>query len=149
MIPTNVTNAGGNSPTAPPNDVSKLIDGNVATKFLDFNKQPVGFQFSSQVASVSYAWWTGDDFEERDMLSWSLQGRKTATGSWTTLHTVSNHPVTNSRNQIVGPFDLTVGNEDCIPCPPGTYAASAASTTCTNCAAGTYSTIAGSTACTA
>ena len=83
-----------------------MIDEDTTTKFLDFNKQPAEFQFSSQVVLVSYEWVTGDDDPDRDMLSWRLEGRKNAAGAWTTLQSISNYPTTQDRKQIVGRFDI-------------------------------------------
>jgi hypothetical protein len=104
ITPTSANNLGGNNPTA--QEPGKMIDGDITTKFLDLNKQPAEFQFSSLVVLGSYEWVTGDDFPERDMLSWRLKGRKTAADDWTTLHDVSNYPTTQDRRQIVGRFDI-------------------------------------------
>ena len=83
-----------------------MIDGNINTKFVDLNRQPAEFQFSSQVVLGSYEWVTGEDESDRDMLSWRLEGRQTAEDAWTTLHNVSNYLTTQDRKQIVGRFDI-------------------------------------------
>jgi hypothetical protein len=65
-----------------------MIDEDITTKFLDFHKRPAEFQISSQVVLGSYEWVTGGDEPDRDMLSWRLEGRQTAAGAWTTLHSI-------------------------------------------------------------
>jgi hypothetical protein len=138
ITPTSATNPGGDNPTPPtyPNEQGpgKMIDEDTTTKFLDFNKQPAEFQFSSQVVLASYEWVTGDDALDRDMLSWRLEGRKTAAGAWTTLHSISNYPTTQDRKQVVGRFNIP-----CAACMPGKYKASTGSAPCTECPSNSHS----------
>ncbi len=105
IAPASATNPGGNNPwTEKP---SNLLDDNIHSKFLDFNIRPVEFTFNVGVSPMSYEWVTGNDFPERDMLSWRLEGNFFATDAdWTTLHTVSNYDTTQNRKTVVGPFLL-------------------------------------------
>jgi hypothetical protein len=104
ITPTNATNPGGSNPSL--QDPGKMIDEDNNTKFVDLNRQPAEFQFSSQVVLGSYEWVTGEDEPDWDMLSWRLEGRQTAEDAWTTLHNVSNYLTTQDRKQIVGRFDI-------------------------------------------
>ena len=88
--PVNVTNPGGNQLDTSYIGPSNLIDENMNSKFLDANRQPVVFAFSSGISLISYEWVTGDDATARDMISWRLEGKLVDTDAdWTTVHTVS------------------------------------------------------------
>ena len=139
ITPTNATNPGGINPGG--EEPGKMIDENITTKFLDFSKLPAEFHFSSHVILGSYEWVTGDNFPERDMLSWRMEGRQTATGAWTTLQSISNYPTTQKRKQIVARFNIP-----CAACVAGKYKASTGSAICTDCGVGTYSTAGGASA---
>ena len=103
IAPTSATNPGGNNPST--ESPRNLIDDNINSKFLDFNMQPAVFTFKLGVSAVAYAWVTGNDAPERDLISWRLEGKQFTTDTtWTTLHTVSNYATTLNRNAVVGPF---------------------------------------------
>lgn len=72
IFPVAVTNTGGDSPGA--EDSSKLIDGLVTTKWLDFNKQPLIFDFGATVDIDAYSIFTANDFGGRDPVRWILEG---------------------------------------------------------------------------
>lgn len=89
----------------------KLIDGSTATKWLDFSNSGtpitwVQFDFGAGNAKTfsGYKWYTANDEDSRDPVSWTIQGSNNGT-TWTTLDTRTNVSVTNSRNTIVGPFN--------------------------------------------
>ena len=66
------TDPGGNSSSAEGAD--KLIDGNIFTKWLDFNKKSVVIAFPQPVNVTGYSWATANDASERDPVKWSLEG---------------------------------------------------------------------------
>ena len=90
------SNPGGNNPggETPPN----VVDGSLGTKWLDFNKGALIFDFGSPEEIDSYRWATANDAEERDPVRWTLEGSDNAT-SWTLLEdqTAADYPVTLSR----------------------------------------------------
>ena len=63
---------GGNSPAAEGPD--KLIDNSVDTKWLDFSKGPVIFEFTEPTTFDSYGFATANDAEARDPVRWLLEG---------------------------------------------------------------------------
>jgi len=67
-----VTNPGGNTPAgeAPP----FVKDGLTTTKWLDFNKKPLVFDFGVATGIDSYNYATSGDATERDPVSWLLYG---------------------------------------------------------------------------
>ena len=94
MAGVTVTNPGGSNPGGEP--PANIIDGQVSTKWLDFNKRGLVFDFGSTVTADGYNFATANDGEERDPLSWTVEG--SANGdAWTLLHAVTNHPTTTAR----------------------------------------------------
>ena len=95
------TNPSGSSPTG--EEPPKLIDNNLATKWLDFNFTTNGnvsnfvFTFTSSYSFTGYRWATANDAEARDPKSWTLAGSPDGT-NWTTLHTVTNFSATVARD---------------------------------------------------
>lgn len=75
-----VTNPGGRTPAAETAD--KLIDGLATTKWLDFHKSSVVFDFGSAVAIDGYRFTTANDAIERDPVRWVLEG-STDGSTWT------------------------------------------------------------------
>ena len=67
-----VTNPGGNSPAneEPP----KIIDGDINTKWLDFNIAPLVFTFNAPVTIDSYNFATANDALGRTPISWKFEG---------------------------------------------------------------------------
>lgn len=82
-----VSNPGGNFPGA--EGPEKLIDGNPGTKWLDFNKAPIIFDFGSgtPVTIDGYAWTTANDAPERDPIAWRLEGSNDGS-TWELIDTV-------------------------------------------------------------
>jgi autotransporter-associated beta strand protein len=70
-----VTVTGGvtNAPAAG-EGVTKLIDGNLATKWFDAGKVPVVFDFQTPTTIDSYRFATANDFLDRTPQTWLLQG---------------------------------------------------------------------------
>jgi len=105
-----ITNPGGNNPgsESPP----KLIDGIETNKVLDRNVDVDGgsiFIIDAGVGNTfifdSYYYVTGNDSEQRDPISWTMEGSNDGT-SYTVLHTVTNATITSSRRADTQTFTL-------------------------------------------
>lgn len=77
-----VTNPGGDNPggEGPVN----LVDGNTATKWLDFDRAPLVFNFGSPVTVHHFGFTTANDAPGRDPVRWFLEGSNDGT-NWTML----------------------------------------------------------------
>ncbi|MDQ8190704.1 discoidin domain-containing protein [Roseibacillus persicicus] len=82
---TEASNPGGNYPAA--EGPAQLIDGDVGTKWLDFNKRPVIFDFKSPQEFNGYQWTTANDFANRDPVAWRLDGSVDGV-TWTVIDLV-------------------------------------------------------------
>jgi hypothetical protein len=82
---TEVTGPLGNSPAN--EGPAMLIDGDVATKWLDFNKSAVVFDFQSPQTFDGYQWTTGNDAPNRDPIAWRLDGSMDGE-NWTAIDLV-------------------------------------------------------------
>ncbi len=96
-----VSNPGGNNPQneAPAN----LVDRDVETKWLDFNKGAVVFDFGDSMQIDAYGFTTADDAAERDPVSWTLEGSDDAQ-AWHLLDTQADHATPTARGAETGPF---------------------------------------------
>lgn len=81
-----VSNPGGNNPSfeMPAN----VIDGNTGTKWLDFNKGGLVFDFGASTAFNRYQLTTANDEEARDPLRWTLEGSADGV-SWTLIENMT------------------------------------------------------------
>lgn len=73
----------------PPNEVTvNLIDGDVGSKWLDFNATSwIQFEFAQPEKVVKYALTSANDFSTRDPREWTLEGSNNGS-TWTVLDTV-------------------------------------------------------------
>ncbi|MBK1833150.1 lectin-like domain-containing protein [Roseibacillus ishigakijimensis] len=86
-----VSNPLGNNPgTQGP---GMIIDGDVNTKWLDFNKSPLVFDFQTAQTFDAYQWTTGGDAPERDVVAWRLDGSNDGS-TWTVIDMVDKHRTT-------------------------------------------------------
>ena len=69
---TQVTNPGGNNPAGEGAD--EADDGDVGTKWLDFNKGELIYDYGSSVQIDAYSFTTANDATERDPVRWLLEG---------------------------------------------------------------------------
>ena len=102
------TNPGGSNPTG--EEPSKAIDGSTATKWLDFNIQPLVIDFGSGVRQVvdAFRFCTANDEIGRDPLQWVVEGSNDGS-VWTALHTQStNASITTSRTTFTQIFYFQV-----------------------------------------
>lgn len=77
-----VSNPGGYTPTA--EVAANVMDGNTATKWLDFGKSPLVFDFGASTTIDGYRFTTANDATERDPLRWILEGSGDG-AAWTVL----------------------------------------------------------------
>jgi len=84
--PIAVTNPGGSNP--PDQDPSKVADFNVGTKWLDYNKSPLIFDFGAPITFDKYAFATGDDAPARDPVRWIIEGSDDQS-TWTLIENVT------------------------------------------------------------
>lgn len=107
------TNPGGNSPNGPTyyEDPPKVVDNSTSTKWLDFNfggslgnnngYSILQFDFGSATQIDGYRWYTANDANARDPVSWYIQYSSNGS-SWTTAHTVTNASITTTRYALAG-----------------------------------------------
>lgn len=96
-----VTNPGGdsppqNNPTPGTEEPVNLKDLNLNTKWLDFNKAPVVFDFGTATTIDGYNFATANDAQERDPVSWTLEGSDD-NATWTLIDAINNYPTTTAR----------------------------------------------------
>jgi hypothetical protein len=121
---TTLENIGGSSPED--EEVEYLIDGNLDTKWLDwdfgFNGDSlVVIDLGTEVAFDGYIWATGNDYPDRDPSSWQLLGSNDygAIGDlgvwnedWTLLDSRENEIVTDERRVFVNTSGVNWNFED-------------------------------------
>jgi hypothetical protein len=86
LVPVSVTNPGGNFPGA--EGPENLYDNNVGSKWLDFNKQAVVFDYGAPVDFDGYFFATANDATERDPVRWTIEGSNDGT-SWTLVENMT------------------------------------------------------------
>ena len=128
-----ITNPKGRNPEQqkPPN----LIDGNVTTKWLDFNKAFVILDLQDSARVDRYRLATADDCPERDPLDWTLEGRINSSEIWYLLDAQTNFAVPTNRTTFTPLIEIAA----CYPCPQGQYSNTSDNEFCepfASCAAG-------------
>ncbi len=92
-------NPGGESP-------QEANDNDLNTKWLDFTKfNPLVLDFGSPAAANGYRIATANDSEERDPVSWTVDGSHDGS-SWVTLDTQTAYPTPEARNAYLPDFTL-------------------------------------------
>ena len=86
-----VSNPGGSSPGG--EEPPKVIDGNINTKWLDFNIAPLIFTFDAPVTIDSYNFATANDALGRTPISWTFEGSANG-ATWVEI---------DSRNSVTPP----------------------------------------------
>ena len=98
-----VTNPGGNNPAG--EGTANLLDSNLTTKWLDFNKRELLFTFPAPVTIDAYTFATANDAVERDPSNWKFLG--SADGStWTLLDDINGYSATDLRGTLQPRFYL-------------------------------------------
>ncbi|MBB5351931.1 hypothetical protein HNR46_002170 [Haloferula luteola] len=77
-----VSNPGGNNPEG--EGPANLVDGDATTKWLDFDREPVVFDFGTPMEVDLYGFTTANDASSRDPVRWYLEGSNNG-GTWTLL----------------------------------------------------------------
>jgi hypothetical protein len=103
---TTVTNPGGNNPGA--EGPGNVADGNTATKWLDFNTQPIILDFGAPTLADSYSFATANDAPERDPISWTLSGSNDLT-TWEVIDSQVSYDTIGTRFTF---------EQDFLFCPP-------------------------------
>ena len=78
-----------------------------ATKWLSFDgvATTLTYDFGTPTVATKYRWATGNDFSERDPVSWVVEGSQNNT-SWTVLHTVTGYETPITRGAYTADFTL-------------------------------------------
>ncbi|MES2921652.1 MAG: hypothetical protein V4819_08900 [Verrucomicrobiota bacterium] len=98
-----VANPGGNSPVG--EGTGNLLDSNLTTKWLDFNKRELLFTFPAPVTIDAYTFATANDAPERDPSNWKFLG--SADGiAWTLLDDIDGYAATDLRGTLQPRFYL-------------------------------------------
>jgi hypothetical protein len=102
-----VTNPGGNNPLSGNENPDKVKDNATTTKWLDFNKKPLVFDFGDgNTATIDgYNFATSNDAQERDPVSWILYGGSDGV-NWTPIDIRQNVAVTTARQTFQTGFAL-------------------------------------------
>ena len=91
-----------NSPASGNENVDKLIDGSLTSKWLDFQKiVPVIFDFGTETTFDAYQFFTANDAPNRDPVRWIIEGRNTVEDEWMLLESLTAYdfPVPQARGQ--------------------------------------------------
>lgn len=100
-----VTNPGGRNPAG--EEPFRVMDGDPQSKWLDFERQPLIFSFPQPVTVDAYSMTTANDFPDRDLLRWTLEGSHDGI-HWELLDRMdSNYPVPRERFAETLPFSLS------------------------------------------
>lgn len=102
------SNPGGNNPGG--ESPAQAVDGNLGTKWLDFNKfTGLVLDFGTPVFTDGYRFATANDADERDPLSWTVEGSND-NFNWTILDTRSFANVPATRQTYTETFEFS--NDD-------------------------------------
>ena len=110
------TNPGGSNAPGAGEGASKGNDNALGSKWLDANKQPLVLDYGTPVAATGYRLATANDAQERDPVSWRVEGSQNGT-TWALVDEQLSVAVTNQRNTWLAPF-VTLGNAS-YPSTPG------------------------------
>ena len=101
-----ITNPGGDNPAG--EEVAFIADQDTGSKWLDFERGPVIFQFAAPVTVDRYRFATAGDEPGRDPLKWKFDGSNDGI-TWTLLDQRSSYPVPTNRNTFTGDIFLPAG----------------------------------------
>lgn len=111
LLNANVSNPNGNNPFNEEPD--KVNDNQTRSKWLDFNKGALVYNFNQPVAIDSYTLTTANDFPERDPMGWTLEGSNDA-NNWVLLdtQTQNNEVLSTARFNTSAPIQVTSQTTD-------------------------------------
>ena len=98
-----ISNPDGDSPLG--EEVEFIADQDTGTKWLDFERGPVVFEFAAPVTIDRYRFATAGDEPGRDPLKWKFDGSNDGI-TWTLLDQRSSYPVPTNRNTFTGDIFL-------------------------------------------
>lgn len=98
-----ITNPGGDNPGG--EEVENVADLSTASKWLDFNRGPLVFEFPAPVTIDRYRFATANDAEERDPVHWTLEGSTDGT-TWQVLDERDSETVPTDRFTYTASFIL-------------------------------------------
>ena len=106
------TNPGGNTPTN--EGAANLCDANTGTKWLDFNRAPVVFDFGVPTEIDAYAFTTANDNPPRDPVNWLLEGSDDQV-AWTMLDTMTRYPFPAPMARLATTGDIPLPGDSLVP----------------------------------
>ncbi len=103
-----VTNPGGANPGNGNEGPEKVIDGQTGTKWLDFNKRGLVFDFGEPKTFDHYGFATANDAIARDPVRWILEGRDSPEEPWTLIDNLTDFdfPVPTARQNYTQDIPL-------------------------------------------
>jgi len=102
-----VTNPGGNNPAG--QGPASADDANVATKWRDFNRGDLVYDFGVNVEIDAYTITTANDASERDPVRWTIEGSLDG-ASWTVIddRTGADYPTPTARGAATPSIPITI-----------------------------------------
>lgn len=103
-------------------NLANIDDNNTSNKMfaLDYHATQVVWDFGSSVAIDGYRWYTANDADTRDPLSWVIEASDDpAAWWWTQVSTVTDYATTTSRNTLVNTWSIAPPSPDTPPTPSG------------------------------
>ncbi|MDB6076535.1 MAG: symbB [Akkermansiaceae bacterium] len=115
VTPVGVQNPGGATNPNVPEDASKVIDNDLTTKWLDYNKAPLIFDFGASPPPIgSYAITTGNDGADRDPVRWTLEGSNDGT-AWTLIDNVTAFDFPTPATRTTSTLQIPLPGSSLIP----------------------------------
>lgn len=98
-----VTNPNGDNPTG--EEPENVIDNDTGSKWLDFEKGALVFDFTTPVTTDRYRFATSSDEPGRDPVSWTLEGSEDGM-TWLVIDQRTSHPTSTTREAYEDYFVL-------------------------------------------
>jgi len=92
--------------TPPSEGADKAVDGNIATKWLDFQKQYLLISYATPVSPTSWSFVTGDDSMDRDPGDFTMEA-SVDQNTWTLVTDKAGYSATMLRSAETDQFDIS------------------------------------------
>ena len=102
-LPVEITNPNGSNPSG--EKAASAADGNLTTKWLDYSRGDLVFEFAAPVTIDAYTWVTANDRIERDPTGWVFLGSENGV-SWVPLDVQMDYPTPTTRKSHVDDIQL-------------------------------------------